>query len=506
MGPPDDGCQILIRCSCGQMIPVSVVDFSVAIECTGCGRSIGLPGSSSGGNAFLNLGGRAPGSPSRTPMRVSPPPLPPNTLPVATERWSVSPLVLMWTGVAMFAMLAAAFVVQMERRRSIAEIEERLSEIIQTAEEWQLHGSLTDGIAIEQSLVSAIADEDIARRGEAEQALTDVRQRLKQLEQQAETEAARIRTRAMLIEAQKNIEEQFLGKAVRLLEQYVADPDSEEAFHGRKLLSACRTATSDTAALEYLVKLDDAEFKAIHAAGSIDDSQFEIVSLKQQWQETVRRNLNAAQQQREELQQLQLARMKIEQENAALREAEAAAAAKRDQEQLTRDAAEMKDKEALRLASQALVLAAHYALVQLEIDRVKEITADILKSMDGVKSSTLVREIQALGGALRQEGTTQMRAELNELSRLAVDPALKSFHDAFCRYVEATIAQTHTHALAFENLSSPEGIRALRQISNVNRTAVTTYETWEAEWKQIAGKNDRTWYEFVLAFKSANDK
>lgn len=225
---------------------------------------------------------------------------------------------------------------QSERQADVDAANERVSLAMNGASEWIASRSLLGGDAIEQELRDALNDDLATAKSNGNEVLNRLRQRRAELAELARIEQAQQEAAGIFAVAQRRIEDRQIDRALTLLRQYLAHPNATELAHARRLLREAEIAVSDQQAAATLVAMSDEEFEEAQATGLIDDGRVRNPVLRTVREETVRRNLVTAAEQRQ-------AKRIAEQRS---RDAERMAALERQRQEEARQEAE----EARRLA------------------------------------------------------------------------------------------------------------------------------------------------------------
>jgi len=164
-------------------------------------------------------------------------------------------------------------------------------EAVKGAEGWlkQDHPKFQEGENAEYRLMNAIAAKDVSEKADADAVLESVR-----------TRRAEFVADLLFNSVKKKIDNKAIGEAVALLHQYAADPHATKKAEAEALLVDCDLATSDTGALQTLTAMSDEQFLRYQNTGIVDDHTFTHPILKLIRSFTIRRNLKAASQRREE--------------------------------------------------------------------------------------------------------------------------------------------------------------------------------------------------------------
>lgn len=114
-------------------------------------------------------------------------------------------------------------------------------------------------------------------------------------------EVARKAAARIFVEAKQKLDEGLTLKGMTLLEEFIADPNAINADEAQQILAEAIVATSNAAAMETLMSLDDEVFARVKDTGDIDDGKVLYPSLVTVRRETLVRNWPEAAEQRNTL-------------------------------------------------------------------------------------------------------------------------------------------------------------------------------------------------------------
>ena len=162
-------------------------------------------------------------------------------------------------------------------------------EAVKGADGWLKQGSAKEGENVEHRLMKAIAAKDVSEKANADAVLETVR-----------TRRAELAADSFFDSAKTKLDAKAIVEAVALLHRYVADPHATKKPEAEQLLADCDLATSESAAIKTLVAMSDEQFVQFRNTGKLDDRKITHPILAEIRATTLRRNLETANQRREE--------------------------------------------------------------------------------------------------------------------------------------------------------------------------------------------------------------
>ena len=165
-----------------------------------------------------------------------------------------------------------------------------MREAVKGADGWLKQGSAKEGENVEHRLMKAIAANDVSDKANADAVLETVR-----------TRRAELAADSLFDSAKAKLDAKAIVEAVALLQRYVADGHATKKPEAQRLLADYDLATSDKAALQTLMALSDERFVQFRNTGKLDDRKITHPILVEIRATTLRRNLQTANQRREEI-------------------------------------------------------------------------------------------------------------------------------------------------------------------------------------------------------------
>jgi len=273
-GLPDNSQQISVFCDCGKKILANATQSGKRLKCPSCGQLVFVLPARAGKVA--------------KPTRAAPAPHPET----GNRRSNVLLWTVLWSLPVVVAIGGGAFIHFNAKWRQQARIDAANTEVreaVKGADGWLKQGGAQEAENVEQRLIVAMAANDVSEKANADAVLETVRTRRAELAADSIFDSAKTRLDAKAID-----------EAVALLQQYVADPHATKKPEAEELLADCDLATSETAALQTLMALSDEQFVQFSDTGKLDDGEISHPVLLEIQATTLRRNLEAANQRREE--------------------------------------------------------------------------------------------------------------------------------------------------------------------------------------------------------------
>jgi hypothetical protein len=174
-------------------------------------------------------------------------------------------------------------------------------EAVKGAAGWLKQGRAKEAENVEHRLMQAIAANDVSEKANADAVLKTVR-----------TRRAELAADSLFDSAKTKLDAKAIVEAVALLHRYVAHPHATKKPEAKQLLADYDLATSKTAALQTLMAMSDEGFVQFRNTGKLDDRQLTHPILAEIRATTLRRNLEAANQRREEIKIAEANRQKSE--------------------------------------------------------------------------------------------------------------------------------------------------------------------------------------------------
>ncbi len=201
-------------------------------------------------------------------------------------------MVLVWLVPVVLAIGGGALIhfdLKRQQQARINAASTAVRDAVQGADDWIKQGRAKDGEDVEHRLTEAMGAKDVSEKAIAVAALERVRTR--RAEQAAD---------AILDSAKAKLDAKAIDKALKLLHGYVADPHATKKPEAEQLLADCDVATSEPAAVNTLVAMSDEQFARFKNSGKLDDRVVTYPALLEIRAATLRRNLETANQRREE--------------------------------------------------------------------------------------------------------------------------------------------------------------------------------------------------------------
>jgi len=303
---PDNPQRISVVCKCGKKVVANAMPSGKRLKCPSCGQLVVVPPVRAGIVA--------------TPTRAATEPHP-----EAGRRRLKN--VLLWivlcslpVGVAIGGGVLIHFNAKWGQQARIDAANTEVREAVKGADGWLKQGSAREGENVERRLMEAIAAKDVSEQANSDAVLETVRTRRAELAADSLFDSAKIQLDAKAI-----------VEAVALLQRYVADPHATNKPEAEQLLADFDLATSESAAIDTLVAMSDEQFVQFRDTGKLDDGEITHPVLVEIQATTLRRNLEAAHQRREE--------NKIAEANRQQEELAMAEAARQESERLALEAA-----------------------------------------------------------------------------------------------------------------------------------------------------------------------
>jgi len=273
--------QVALQCPCGKRLIVKSEYVGKRLKCPACGKSTILRGMSSPqAQAVCSQIKDGPDGLSKTT------------------------LIVLWSGVAVFAIVAIQLVVwssQASHAANIVSANQRISEAIENARQWIASNTQDAGETVERQLTESLASELATEKTEGETMLKQVRQRRTKLSEMVRTQGLQRKASAVLDKAKRQIDGKEGTEAITSLREYLADPYATSKVEAQRLLAEAEIAVSDTLTIDSLVTLNDTAFNRAKDNGTIDDRKVAYPGLLAIRQETIQRNLDKARQRRQVL-------------------------------------------------------------------------------------------------------------------------------------------------------------------------------------------------------------
>jgi hypothetical protein len=374
--------RISVLCSCGKRLSAPPQHAGKRMKCPVCGQPV--------------------------VVAATPPPSPMVTVPqvsIEPKGMSKSTLITLWSLCGVFTIGCVLILVWYSHASHEADISAANNRVVQSiaaANDWIAGKSSLDGESIEQDLAYALNDKGVTEKENGEVLLNQVRQRRKQLADEARAKHAQQQATARFNNAKSMIDNKQVSEAIPLLRKYVDDPDATETADAKNLLAEAEMAVSDSIAVDTLTAIDDAAFDRVKAGGVFNDGKVTRPVLVAILGETIRKNLDAAAQRREENRIAEVKRERAEQLAATERH-------RQEVEQRNKEDAERQRQE----ASQPLKVflggelhgdyAAYYRLLpKSQLEEVKKPAAASVfeKHDDNWESSYVVDNIVLAPGAV----------------------------------------------------------------------------------------------------------
>ena len=298
-----------------------------------------------------------------------------------------------------------------------------MREAVKGADGWLKQGSAKDkdGEDVEHRLMTAIAANDVSEKADADAVLETVR-----------TRCAELAADSLFDSAKTQLDAKAIVEAVALLHRYVADRHATKKPEAEQLLADCDLATSEIAALQTLMAMSDERFVQFRNTGKLDDRKITPPILEEIRATTLRRNLETANQRREEDKIAEENRQESERlaraaaAEAALRTAKAKediAKAKED------EVAKRKLEQAIAHSKEAVAVGKIQALGPAALAWAAENDSDAdvkRKAIERLGEIGGLRGIAAIGRTLLQPGIDPETAKAAEDSLLKLLPAVGS--------------------------------------------------------------------------------
>ncbi|MGO8746745.1 MAG: hypothetical protein ACLQNE_12210 [Thermoguttaceae bacterium] len=269
---PDDPQRISVVCDCGKKLVANSMQSGKRLKCPSCGQVVVVP---------PVRAGIVP-----TPTRAASEPHP--------ETGNRRLMIVLWSLPVVVAIGGGAFFHFDAKWRQQARIEAANTEVreaVQGADGWLKQGSAKDkdGEDVEHRLMKAIAANDVSEKADADAVLETVR-----------TRRAELAADSLFDSAKTQLDAKAIVEAVALLHRYVADRHATKKPEAQQLLADCDLATSEIAALQTLMAMSDERFVQFRNTGKLDDGKTTPPILEEIRATTLRRNLEKANQRREE--------------------------------------------------------------------------------------------------------------------------------------------------------------------------------------------------------------
>ena len=318
---PDNPQRICVVCDCGEKVVANSMRTGKRpkwLTCPSCGQVVAVPRVRAGIVA----------TPTRAVSQPHPETEPhPNT---GNRRL----MIVLWSlPVAVVVVIAAGAFIHFDAKwRQQARIDAANTEVresVTEADGWLKQGSAQDGENVEHRLMKAIAANDVSEQTNADAVLETVR-----------TRRAELAADSLFVSAKTLLDTKSIVEAVGLLQRYVADSRATKKPEAEQLLADFDVATSESAAIDTLVAMSDERFVQFRDTGKLDDGEITHPVLVEIQATTLRRNLEIADQRREE--------NKIAEANRQQEELAMAEAARQASERLALEAARRAVDDKLR--------------------------------------------------------------------------------------------------------------------------------------------------------------
>jgi hypothetical protein len=306
-GLPDNPQRIHLVCNCGKKLVANPMQSGKRLKCPSCGQVVLIPPVRAG---VVSTPAEATSAlhPNRRKRRFT----------------RVLLMLMLWSLPVVGVVGAGAYLRFDGRSRQQARIDAANSEVreaVKGADGWLKQGSAKAGEDVEQRLTKAMAAKEVSEKANAVAVLEKVRMRRAEFAADSIFDSAKTK-----LDAKETVE------ALALLNCYVADPNATKKPEAKQLLADYELANSEKAALQTLLALSDEQFVQFKNTGKLDDGKLTRPVLAEIRTATLRRNLETANQRREQKQLAEAKRQESElQALAAARRATADAIAAKTQ-------------------------------------------------------------------------------------------------------------------------------------------------------------------------------
>ncbi len=273
----DEKQRIYTECPCGKRLAAKPQHAGKKVKCPACGKILNFPTSLPDSKINLQVDEAAEGMDRKS-------------------------LIALWSSVAIVALICISYLVwhsYSSHQAKIVAANERISQAIETANEWLGGKSSLDAKTVEQSLFSSLKDQVATEKEDGEIMLIKVRERREQLAEQERIELAQREADSILNEAKQDIANKRITEAIGHLRNYVSKAHATDKKTAQKLLDEAETAVSDSQTIDILVAMKDQDFNLAKTTGDIRDDKVSHPVLMDVRIETVNRNLKKAAEQRE---------------------------------------------------------------------------------------------------------------------------------------------------------------------------------------------------------------